>query len=142
MNNMNTLRQTESSERISVGTVAVLLLLAVLAALHSKGAEGSTDPLRTGHFLWTASEPLVSPADRPDDPCYSVKDPSVVRFENHWHLSAAGMSGIEHRRAACPRDPACQARRPAGRNGLLLCPCQPEMLLYWFNQVVDHIHMH
>jgi len=39
-----------------------------------------------GNFRWTASQPLVSPAARPADPCHSVKDPSIVRFNDRWHL--------------------------------------------------------
>src|SRR5262249_32623239 len=35
---------------------------------------------------WGITAPLVSPAVRRDDPCYSVKDPSVVYFEGRWHL--------------------------------------------------------
>ena len=55
-------------------------------ASESHAADTSVDALRSGRFKWTASEPLVSPAHRPDDPCYSVKDPSIVRFDNRWHL--------------------------------------------------------
>jgi len=44
-----------------------------------------TDPLPTD-FAWTISEPLITPADRPDDPCYSVKDPSIVYHDGRWHL--------------------------------------------------------
>ena len=39
-----------------------------------------------GEFKWTATAPLVSPAQRADDPCFSVKDPTMVHFENRWHL--------------------------------------------------------
>lgn len=35
---------------------------------------------------WTMSGPLVGPAQRREDPCYSVKDPSIVFFEGRWHL--------------------------------------------------------
>lgn len=42
--------------------------------------------LPPGDFAWTISEPLIAPADRPDDPCYSVKDPSVVYANGRWHL--------------------------------------------------------
>ena len=55
-------------------------------APESQAADQSADALRSGRFKWTASEPLLSPASRPDDPCYSVKDPSIVRFDNRWHL--------------------------------------------------------
>jgi hypothetical protein len=42
--------------------------------------------LARGQFHWTSSGPLVAPVERPQDPCYSVKDPSVVRFKDRWHL--------------------------------------------------------
>lgn len=37
-------------------------------------------------FSWRLSAPLVEPLDRPGDPCFSVKDPSVVYAEGRWHL--------------------------------------------------------
>ena len=45
-------------------------------------------PFRIPHseFAWTVGEPLLSAADRPGDPCYSVKDPTVVRYQDRWHL--------------------------------------------------------
>lgn len=42
--------------------------------------------LLKGEFDWTASAPLVSPANRPKDPCQSIKDPSIVQFNGKWHL--------------------------------------------------------
>jgi len=39
-----------------------------------------------GRFRWTSSKPLLSPAERPDDPCFSVKDPTVVYHNNKWHV--------------------------------------------------------
>lgn len=42
-------------------------------------------PLATGEFLWTSTQPVVSPAQRGDH-CYSVKDPSIVRYNGRWHL--------------------------------------------------------
>ena len=44
------------------------------------------DALSTGDFQWTVAAPLLSPAVRSEDPCYSVKDPSIVQFEGRWHL--------------------------------------------------------
>ena len=49
-------------------------------------ADSGSTPFPAGRFRWTASAPLVSPALRPDDPCYSVKDPSIVRYQDRWHL--------------------------------------------------------
>src|SRR5262249_39406675 len=37
-------------------------------------------------FEWTSSGPLVAPVARPDDPCISVKDPTIVRVCDRWHL--------------------------------------------------------
>ena len=37
-------------------------------------------------FHWQLSAPLVEPLDRPGDPCFSVKDPTVVYADGSWHL--------------------------------------------------------
>jgi len=42
--------------------------------------------LLAGNFRWSISQPLVAPADRPDDPCRSIKDPSIVFYQERWHL--------------------------------------------------------
>jgi hypothetical protein len=63
-------------------------LLCVLPQI-TLAAESSSPALQRflqGDFGWTASEPLVSPAERAEDPCISIKDPSIVRFEDRWHL--------------------------------------------------------
>jgi len=39
-----------------------------------------------GSFEWVVGPPLVSPADRPDDPCHAIKDPTIVRYGGRWHL--------------------------------------------------------
>lgn len=60
-------------------------LVAVLAA--SAHAESTLPPaFRTGQFEWTLDEPLVSPAERPDDPCHAIKDPTIVHHDGRWHL--------------------------------------------------------
>lgn len=59
--------------------VIVLLSLAVAAGLAAAG--DLTPP-----FAWKLSPPLISPAERPDDPCVSVKDPTVVFHEGKWHV--------------------------------------------------------
>jgi len=35
---------------------------------------------------WRMSPPLVQPAQRPGEVCYSVKDPTVVFYHQAWHL--------------------------------------------------------
>jgi hypothetical protein len=73
-----------------------LFLLVAIGGLFS-GIVGSDQPgkkevapklanLLAGTFRWKVSEPIILPANRPDDPCYSVKDPSVVHSDGRWHL--------------------------------------------------------
>jgi hypothetical protein len=67
-------------------TLAVLLAsLSIALTAIDAIAQQTNDPLQ-GRFRWTANAPLVSPANRPEDPCYSVKDPSFVQFKDRWHL--------------------------------------------------------
>ena len=37
-------------------------------------------------FSWVLAAPVLTPADPPDDERFSVKDPTIVRFEGDWHL--------------------------------------------------------
>ncbi len=37
-------------------------------------------------FSWSAGPPLIGPQDRGGDHYYSMKDPSVVRYDGRWHL--------------------------------------------------------
>jgi hypothetical protein len=45
-------------------------------------------------FHWELSPPLLSPANRPCDPCFSVKDPTVVWHEGRWHLFCTIRSSV------------------------------------------------
>jgi hypothetical protein len=64
------------------------LLLASFLARSAAAADdaGANNPVATGDFRWASSPPLVAPAERPADPCYSVKDPTVVFHDGRWHL--------------------------------------------------------
>ncbi|MCS6860170.1 MAG: non-reducing end alpha-L-arabinofuranosidase family hydrolase [Abditibacteriales bacterium] len=78
--------------------LAVALLCAAVGALLwsanertggaalSSTSQRAVDNLLAGVFRWTVSPPLVAPVERPEDPCYAVKDPSVVFYEGRWHL--------------------------------------------------------
>ncbi len=59
---------------------------ASVAAADSSAAGRAADPFATGEFKWTMTDPVLGPAQRTDDPCFSVKDPSLVRFEERWHF--------------------------------------------------------
>lgn len=41
--------------------------------------------LRDGIFQWTATQPLLHPKNR-NDRCFSVKDPTIVRHADKWHV--------------------------------------------------------
>src|SRR5882762_3749126 len=64
----------------------MMRLTRLLCLLLMASAVRGADPLSSGEFRWTVGAPLVSAAKRPNDPCYSVKDPSVVHFCGQWHL--------------------------------------------------------
>jgi len=42
--------------------------------------------LQVGNFSWVLGSPVLSPVDPPDDERFSVKDPSIVRYDGLWHL--------------------------------------------------------
>jgi hypothetical protein len=64
----------------------VLLWCAMTLCELNAASAANNPPWSSGDFRWLATEPLVSPANRTTDPCYSVKDPSIVRYEGRWHL--------------------------------------------------------
>lgn len=79
--------------RFQYSVCVAMSLVCVLTGLAR--AESDTVPaadrtplgdLLAGEFRWTVGPPLVSPAERPSDPCYSVKDPTIVRYKDRWHL--------------------------------------------------------
>lgn len=79
----------------------VLLLLAVGTLVLSPGpaAAGGTgagreDPL-PGVFTWSSTGPLISPKPDAAHPIVSVKDPTVFRYKNRWHvyMTTADTSG-------------------------------------------------
>ena len=39
-----------------------------------------------GRFQWRCGPAVQSPVERTNDPCFSVKDPTVVRYQDRWHL--------------------------------------------------------
>ena len=69
-----------------LGLLAACFAVASVPFTSVHGQEKSRGPLETGNFRWTVSAPLVSPAERPSDPCQSIKDPTVVFAEGRWHL--------------------------------------------------------
>ncbi|MCX5677420.1 MAG: non-reducing end alpha-L-arabinofuranosidase family hydrolase [Planctomycetota bacterium] len=60
--------------------LAAVAVMGVGAAAPAAGAEFAAP------FSWMLSPPLISPAKRPENPCVSVKDPTVVFAEGRWHV--------------------------------------------------------
>jgi hypothetical protein len=60
--------------------------LALLWPVVAGAADAAIERFLRGEFQWTTTAPLVSPASRPDDPCFSMKDPTIVRLGDRWHL--------------------------------------------------------
>jgi hypothetical protein len=69
-----------------VTLAAVLGLPAALVAGEPDARRQAGEDLLAGRLRWAATGPLVGPVERPADPCISVKDPSVVRHQDRWHL--------------------------------------------------------
>jgi hypothetical protein len=64
-----------------------LVLCSLIAATN---AFGQSPPL-PGDLQWNSTEPLLAVdqgrlPDSPDNPWHAVKDPTVVRFQDRWHL--------------------------------------------------------
>ena len=73
----------------------VLTLVAVLLAHRAAFGQNRERPdrhrLLAGELRWRASEPLLAVNPKrlppsPDNPWHAVKDPSVVRYQDRWHL--------------------------------------------------------
>ncbi len=74
--------------RLLLPALLAALTALTLAALCAPQPGGDQMPawLTTGDLRWTCSQPVLSPDQRPDDPAYSVKDPTVVRYDDRWHV--------------------------------------------------------
>jgi len=77
--------------RFSTSTLLLIALLFYRPAFSAEQASpgnpsNAVSNLLSGQFQWRCTEPLVSPVSRREDPCYSVKDPSVVYYQERWHL--------------------------------------------------------
>ncbi len=67
--------------------LAPILLVLAACGWAAQGERGRmAQGVLSGGFEWVVGPPLVSPADRPEDPCVSIKDPSIVRYGGRWHL--------------------------------------------------------
>lgn len=74
----------------SVFAVACVALLGCQSLLFGQQSDDGHDPWQSGDFRWQVSEPILSvdPKQLPEsaEPWIAVKDPSIIRYENRWHL--------------------------------------------------------
>ncbi len=61
-----------------------LILLAACSGFLT--AKSQSADFNGGDFRWKHGPVVQAPASRPDDPCVSVKDPTIVQFNGSWHL--------------------------------------------------------
>ena len=72
---------------VPLAAVVAVVPVAVSAAEQQPGSTSrAAADLSAGRFQWRVSQPVVEPVRWPDDPRYSVKDPSVVYYQGRWHL--------------------------------------------------------
>lgn len=64
----------------ALGLLGCSSLLACVFAL------GNADAPLPDRFLWKASPPLVAPQPVDGDEKHAIKDPSVLFYDDHWHL--------------------------------------------------------
>ncbi|UCF17320.1 MAG: hypothetical protein JSW59_07625, partial [Phycisphaerales bacterium] len=67
----------------------VCITIAALATAALAEAQSTPDDLTSllsGEFAWVLDSPVLTPFSPPDDDRFSVKDPTIVRFEGNWHL--------------------------------------------------------
>ena len=62
-----------------------MVILGLSITLCSTGSSDVNVGLKNP-FFWQLSPPILSPAERPEDPCFSVKDPTVVNYDGKWHV--------------------------------------------------------
>lgn len=78
--------QTLLSRRHFLQTVAGSLLASLGMEIGVEARQQQAIGNLPGQFKWTVGPPLVSPANRPSDPCHAIKDPSIVYYKDRWHL--------------------------------------------------------
>ena len=76
-------KANSSAFRAGIVFFAATLLSLAEQATAQTGSESSL--LQSG-IRWKTGAPLVLPQDVAGISCYSIKDPSVVRYQDRWHL--------------------------------------------------------
>lgn len=96
-------------------------------------AEGRNDPNLTGSFRWITAAPVVRPKPSAGEDWISIKDPSIVRHEDRWHLFCSAR-GIERSHAIVYLSFSEWDRAAEARQYLLSCHdgffCAPQVFYF------------
>jgi len=84
----------------SLAEVRSLLMFSMLvtglgsaaACSSSDASNGATGCELAASLQWTASAPVISPASDASHSLLAVKDPTIVRFNDRWHVYASSVS--------------------------------------------------
>jgi len=75
------------TQSLHLATLIIILAAGLPAqAVLGAGESRAEENLLAGRFNWTVSPPLVEPLQREGEQIYSVKDPTIVRYKDRWHL--------------------------------------------------------
>lgn len=69
-------------------TLIVLALCGLIRADEKEKNESGPEWMQSGIFHWNSSEPLLGADPMAAEPEVALKDPSIVRVDNQWHLFA------------------------------------------------------
>lgn len=75
------------TQSLHLATLIIILAASLPSqAVLGAGESRAEENLLAGRFNWTVSPPLVEPLQRAGEQIYSVKDPTIVRYKDRWHL--------------------------------------------------------
>jgi len=72
--------------RLSLFLYIIMLILITPAFSGTQPLQIDTESSLPDEFSWVLDSPVLTPFSPPDDERFSVKDPTIVRFEGNWHL--------------------------------------------------------
>ncbi len=131
-------------------TLIYFLALAGIFVSTMVTAGRAANPFEDGQFAWKSSPPLVSPDRKSADPATSVKDPSIIRENDRWHLFCtlrldSGKVDIEYRNFADWQDAEKAPRHRLYLHDQYYCAPQvfyfrPQRLWYLIYQIADRNH--
>jgi len=131
-------------------TLWYCLALAAAFALTSATAGRAANPLVDGRFAWKSSPPLVGPDGKAADPAIAIKDPTIIRDKDRWHLfctvrMASGKVDIEYLNFAEWKQAEKAPRHRLNLHDQYSCAPQvfyfrPQKLWYLIYQIADRNH--